>query len=248
MDVKIAPFKCEKAIAQADKGVVPGHTGSARIQGRQCGYRARLPSLGRPLLPLFCVGLVGEVWKVGVGCRGMALFADHSGWTGFSFGNQCPMREEECCWLSVLLQTLTFRKQVDVIAYIWLPNMKHLFPQLDDGLTWISPVGDGGKWPCLVNLGFDLGISGPPPQAMEDLKMMVSLSMCPRRHLGHLCFCIFIVFLFLLGKKDHSPWFCTFYHEIAPTCQAAWKEYVFILWVHVAVCEMMICLWVWALD
>ena len=76
MDVKIAPFKCEKGIAQADKGVVPGHTGSAGIQGRQCGYSARLPALG---MPLFCVGLVGEVWKVGVGCRGMALFADHSG-------------------------------------------------------------------------------------------------------------------------------------------------------------------------
>ena len=37
MDVKIAPFKCEKGIAQADKGVVPGHTGSAGIQGRHCG-------------------------------------------------------------------------------------------------------------------------------------------------------------------------------------------------------------------
>ena len=43
MDVKIAPFKCEKGIAQADKGVVPGHTGSAGIQGRQCGTVPAFP-------------------------------------------------------------------------------------------------------------------------------------------------------------------------------------------------------------
>ena len=57
---------------------------------RQCGYRACLPSLGRLSLPLFYVGLVGEAWKAGVGLLGMALLADHSGLTHFSFGNQSP--------------------------------------------------------------------------------------------------------------------------------------------------------------
>lgn len=99
---------------------------------RQCGYSARLPSLGRPLLPLSCVGLVGEAWKAGVGLLGMALFADHLGLTSFCFGNQLT-REEECCCPSVLVQTLKFRKQIDVIAYTRLPNVEHFFPQLDDG-------------------------------------------------------------------------------------------------------------------
>ena len=57
---------------------------------RQCGYRACLPSLGRLSLPLFYVGLVGEAWKVGVGLLDMALLADHSGLTRFSFDNQLP--------------------------------------------------------------------------------------------------------------------------------------------------------------
>ena len=39
---------------------------------------------------MFYVGLVGEAWKAGVGLLGMALLADHSGLTHFSFGNQLP--------------------------------------------------------------------------------------------------------------------------------------------------------------
>ena len=43
------------------------------------------PHVGRLSLPLFYVGLVGEAWKVGVGLLDMALLADHSGLTRFSF-------------------------------------------------------------------------------------------------------------------------------------------------------------------
>lgn len=85
--------------------------------------------------------------------------------------------------------------------------MEHLFPQYDDGLTWISPGDDCGRWPCFGILGFDQDIStgtsllkaNPPPQATEDLKMMVCLFIMSWKVSRRTVLCIFS-FLFFLKK------------------------------------------------
>ena len=112
--MKITPFKCETTKAQRDKGVVPGHMiGKQFSQDSGAGIVVPAPifplweGLGEfPSPSLFCVGLVGEIWKAGLELLGMALFADHLGLASFSLGTNCQMREEDCYCHSLQVQIL----------------------------------------------------------------------------------------------------------------------------------------------